>query len=187
MLSLFAAQFLVHGGLLWWRDPELLEERLRPGPGAKLWDKIILGFFASSLLATLVLGGLDYRWGRCGSFGLLWPGASLFCLGSALFAWAMLSNPFFSKVVRLQTERGHRVVTRGPYRWVRHPGYTGFILEWLGIPLMLDSPWALLGFAATTLVLVVRTDLEDRTLAEELEGYPEYQRSVRFRLLPGLW
>ncbi len=99
----------------------------------------------------------------------------------------MITNAWFSTVVRIQTERGHTVCEDGPYRYVRHPGYVGFILQSLSTPLLLGSWWALpAGFVAAG-SLVVRTRLEDSTLQNELSGYPEYAQKVRYRLIPGVW
>ena len=107
--------------------------------------------------------------------------------GLALSGWAMIVNAYFSTVVRIQRERGHTVCRTGPYRFVRHPGYVGFMLQSLGIPLLLGSWWALLpGFAAIA-VMIIRTAFEDRMLQAELPGYQEYVRDVHYRLLPGIW
>jgi protein-S-isoprenylcysteine O-methyltransferase Ste14 len=108
-------------------------------------------------------------------------------LGNALMTWALAVNPFFSKVIRIQEDRDQRVVSRGPYRFVRHPGYVGTIVFDLAVPIMLGSLWALIPGALAMLLTVVRTHLEDRTLQEELEGYEEYTRQVPRRLLPGVW
>ncbi|MBC7224324.1 MAG: isoprenylcysteine carboxylmethyltransferase family protein, partial [Anaerolineae bacterium] len=107
--------------------------------------------------------------------------------GLGLATWAMASNPFFSAFVRIQRERGHRVVADGPYRYVRHPGYLGAIVFQMAIPLALGSLWALLPSGVAAALYVARTVLEDRTLQEELAGYREYAQKVRHRLLPGLW
>jgi protein-S-isoprenylcysteine O-methyltransferase Ste14 len=90
-------------------------------------------------------------------------------------------------MVRIQSERGHQIVTSGPYRWVRHPGYAGALLTYIATPIFLDTPWAFLPAAFLTVVLVIRTSLEDRTLQQRLPGYQEYARRVRFRMLPGVW
>ena len=105
----------------------------------------------------------------------------------ALIVWAMAANAFFSKVVRIQDDRGHTVATGGPYRIVRHPGYVGGILFELATPIMLGSWWALIPGGFTALFFVVRTALEDKTLHEELPGYAEYAQQTRYRLLPGIW
>jgi len=98
-----------------------------------------------------------------------------------------VENRFFTSTVRIQTERGHQVCDSGPYRFVRHPGYAGSLLGVVGIPLALDALWAFVAAAFALVVSVVRTALEDRTLMENLPGYREYARRVRYRLFPGLW
>lgn len=171
-------------------DPALLAERMRIGPGAKRWDVALVSLMAVvGPAGTLATAGLDARFGWTGP--MAWP-ATLAALvvmtaGIALIAWAMLRNPFFSSVVRIQGERGHRVVSAGPYRYVRHPGYSGAALVFAAMPIVLGSHWALLPAAATICVTVVRTALEDRTLHRELAGYAAYAGRVRYRLLPGIW
>ena len=99
----------------------------------------------------------------------------------------MVANRFFSAVVRIQHDRGHKVVRDGPYRIVRHPGYAGGLYTWLTAPLMLGTLWAYIPALLTVCALVVRTALEDRTLIQELPGYAEYTARTRYRLLPGIW
>ena len=112
---------------------------------------------------------------------------SLFVAGYVLGAYALLENRFFSGMVRIQAERSHQVVSTGPYRWMRHPGYAGALLAYFVTPLLLDSNWAFLPAIFLAVCLVIRTHLEDRTLQEELPGYREYAGRVRYRLLPGIW
>jgi protein-S-isoprenylcysteine O-methyltransferase Ste14 len=107
--------------------------------------------------------------------------------GGGLPLWAVAANPFFSGLVRIQRDRGHRVVDTGPYRFVRHPSYAGSIVYMIGVTFALGSYVALPAAAVLCAVLVVRTALEDRTLREELDGYADYARRVRFRLIPGIW
>ena len=106
----------------------------------------------------------------------------------ALVTWAMLVNTHFEKTVRLQTDRAHRVVDVGPYRFVRHPGYLatigGFILS---VPLVLRSAWSFAPACAAVAALVLRTWLEDRFLERELAGYADYARRVKYRLMRGVW
>jgi protein-S-isoprenylcysteine O-methyltransferase Ste14 len=99
----------------------------------------------------------------------------------------LVENRFFSGMVRIQTDRGHRVVSTGPYRWIRHPGYAGALLTYLSTPVFLGSRWAFLPVVLVTVVLVIRTSLEDTALQEELDGYREYATQVRYRLIPGVW
>ena len=101
--------------------------------------------------------------------------------------WAEAVNKFFEPTVRIQTDRGHRVIDTGPYAIVRHPGYVSGFLVFIGMPLCLGSLWALIPAVLVCLLLVVRTIWEDQTLREELAGYEEYAQRVRYRLIPGVW
>jgi protein-S-isoprenylcysteine O-methyltransferase Ste14 len=110
----------------------------------------------------------------------------VFCV--FLLTWAMAVNTHFEKTVRIQHDRGHRVIDSGPYRIVRHPGYLGAILGFtLAAPLLLGSWWSFVPAVAAVVCLIIRTSLEDRTLQNELDGYKDYAQNVRYRLLPGLW
>lgn len=171
------------------RNPELIDHRMRMGKGTKTWDKIWLGAFTPVFTSVYVVAGLDAgRFGWSHTPAWLWPvGLALFLAGTALFVWPMAVNPFFEKTVRIQTERGHRVIDTGPYRFVRHPGYVGFFGWILSVPLMLGSWWALFPALVSVALIVVRTALEDRTLLKELPGYIDYANRVRFRLIPNVW
>jgi protein-S-isoprenylcysteine O-methyltransferase Ste14 len=136
-----------------------------------------------------LVAGLDRRFGWTQAPGTVWNimGAGIFAAGLALFSWAMITNAFFSTAVRIQDERGHAVCRSGPYRVVRHPGYAGVVLQSLGIPVLLASWWALVPGVIAAAFMLLRTDLEDRTLKAELNAYGEYARRTRFRIVPGLW
>lgn len=108
-------------------------------------------------------------------------------LASLFASWAMVENEHFEQFVRIQEERGHRAVTTGPYRFVRHPGYLGAILGALATPLMLGSAWTFVPAGLVALLFVVRTYLEDQALRRELQGYEEYTKQTRFRLVPWVW
>jgi protein-S-isoprenylcysteine O-methyltransferase Ste14 len=108
-------------------------------------------------------------------------------VGLALFSWSMVENAHFATVVRIGRNGEHKICDRGPYRFVRHPGYVGGILQALGLPLILASWWALLAGASAALILVVRTVLEDQALRQDLAGYVQYAQRVRYRLVPGVW
>jgi protein-S-isoprenylcysteine O-methyltransferase Ste14 len=171
-------------------NPELLAERGRPGPDAKPWDRKILGLGFLLTLAILVVAGLDagrYRWHP----RLPWPwsvaGLLLSLAGMILFLLALKENRFFSSVVRIQRERGHTVCDSGPYRVVRHPGSAGMIVGTLGLPLLLLSAWSAIPALIFVAAMIVRTRLEDSALEAELDGYRDYQRTTRYRLVPGLW
>ncbi len=182
------------GGRMWAerRHPGLLAERqdIEKFQGSKGWDKVLAPLMALSVGFPLVIvAGLDHRWGWSPVFPLwlIALGFILISLGYGFAVWALVENRFFSSVVRIQTDRGHVVCDSGPYRLVRHPGYAGNILPLLGIVLALGSVWTLIPAAVALIIAVVRTVLEDQTLQEELPGYRDYARRVRYRLLPGIY
>jgi protein-S-isoprenylcysteine O-methyltransferase Ste14 len=173
------------------RSPDLVKERagsLRR-KDAKRWDKLVLLVALAAYLAVLVVAGLDRRFGWAGGFqtGIEVAGAVFFALGLCLTAWAMLINRFFSAVVRIQTDRGQTVVTRGPYRVVRHPGYAGAIIAQIAACFMLGSVWSIVPVTAYAAAFTLRTALEDNMLVRELPGYRQYAARTRYRLLPGIW
>jgi len=168
---------------------ELLVERAQLGAGAKKLDVLLALLMAYSTVFSAIIAGLDARYGWSGeiSWAVIIAAAAVGMLGTGFTLWAMLANRFFSGVVRIQVERGHAVISNGPYRFVRHPGYVGMLIFTLASPLMLASWWAYVLVGLVTLVTILRTALEDRILQQELSGYAEYARQVRFRLLPGIW
>ena len=182
------------GGRLWaeQRHPGLTAERqnIENYQNAKAWDKLLAPLMAVSIVFPLVIvAGLDHRYHWSPEFPL-WVNAVgfiLIALGYFLGAWSLAENRFFYGVVLIQTDRGHVVCDSGPYRFVRHPAYAGSIFPLFGIVLALDSVWTLFPVAAATIITVLRTVLEDRTLKEELPGYRDYARRVRYRLLPGIF
>jgi protein-S-isoprenylcysteine O-methyltransferase Ste14 len=172
------------------RNPELLAERAkRQKEGMKTWDKMLLSVVGLATLVKYILAGLDVRYGWTAQMPLTIQVIALVvsALGYALGTWAMVTNAYFSMIVRIQEDRGHAVVSDGPYRYVRHPGYTGTTAFELATPIMLGSLWALIPGVLAAVLTVVRTALEDRTLMEELDGYQDYAQQVRYRLLPGIW
>jgi protein-S-isoprenylcysteine O-methyltransferase Ste14 len=173
------------------RHPDLLAERARflSAQDTKPFDKILAPALALSGVMILAVAGLDRAYGWTPAFPL-WVKLSalaVILLGYVLSSWALMENRFFSGTVRIQTERGHRVVNSGPYHWIRHPGYAGGLLAYLLTPALLDSMRAFIPAFIVLVVLVLRTALEDRTLQAELAGYAGYARQTRYRLFPGLW
>jgi protein-S-isoprenylcysteine O-methyltransferase Ste14 len=170
-------------------DQGLIEERGRKKEGIPAWDCMFSRVYALLAPLILVVGGLNgsFRWPPAFPLWLQGLGGVVMALAYLLFSWAMSANRFFSTLVRVQKDRGHEVVTGGLYRFVRHPAYAGSLAICLATPLLLGSAWALIPGVLTDAAIVVRTALEDRTLRQELEGYAEYARRVRFRLIPGIW
>lgn len=173
------------------RHPDLIAERARfmDHEDAKPWDRLLAPLVSLGGGLVPLVAGLEALSGGSLPFSLSLKILGLvFILGGyALGAYALLENRFFSGMVRIQAERGHQVVSSGPYRWLRHPGYAGALLAYLGTPLFLDSRWAFLPALFLTVVLIIRTGLEDKALQDELTGYRDYARRVRYRLLPGVW
>lgn len=169
--------------------PDLLAERLGPRRGAKTWDVAIMSGLGLAQLARYVVAGLDARYGWTGGMPLAAQLAAMaLCVaGYAVVVWATAANAYFSQIVRLQPERGQTVVSGGPYRFVRHPGYAGAIVYECALPILLASWWALGISVVTVLLLVIRTALEDRLLRAELAWYAEYAQRVRDRLWVGVW
>ena len=172
-------------------DAGLIRERTAPGPGVDRGD-VLLATLGVLILypATFVAAGLDaVRFGPALPMPRSVQTAALVVhvLGYAFAYWAVHRNRFFATFVRVQEDRGHEVVSTGPYAVVRHPGYAGVLLAQLALPFVLEAVWALLPWALATLVFVARVSREERTLREGLAGYREYQARVRWRLLPGVW
>ena len=169
-------------------DRDLLRERLRPAPGGE--DRSLRWLIMPFLFAELIVAGLD-----AGRFGWSGPvpeivhgiGLLLFVSGMALAVRAMNVNRFFSPVIRIQEERGHRLITAGPYRFVRHPGYAGMLLFLLASGVVLGSWWSFLPLIPVVVLILRRTVVEDRYLGQHLEGYVGYAERVRYRLLPRVW
>ena len=172
-------------------DPELLRDERGTGQtGRKGWDMALVSTYGIlTSIGVPILAGLDWRygWSTAIPLWLIILASIVFALGWAFGLWAMAVNRFFSKVVRIQHERGHRVVDEGPYHYVRHPGYVGGIVHNLGTPIILGSWWALIPAVLAGVLMILRTSLEDRTLKHELEGYKAYAEQVRYRLIPGIW
>ncbi|MBI3153319.1 MAG: isoprenylcysteine carboxylmethyltransferase family protein [Chloroflexi bacterium] len=172
------------------RNPDLIKERARfmEAKDTKPWDKILAPLLGLGSILILVVAGLDKR-PLISASSLTWNLIALFgiVLGYGFSSWALIENRFFSGTVRIQTERRHHVISTGPYRIVRHPGYAGGLLGYLFIPLLLDSLWAFIPAALLMVVMVIRTALEDKTLQAELPGYQEFAQKTKYRLLPGIW
>lgn len=173
------------------KHPDLAAERAKYGKttGVKSWDRVIMPINSILGLLIWVTAGLDKRfaaspglplWLKLGAFALL-------ILGFFISSWALVVNRFFSADARIQTDRGQYVITGGPYRIVRHPGYAGGLLGYLVMPLALGTLWAYIPVALTIAATSIRTLLEDRMLQAELPGYAEYTKKTKYRLLPGIW
>jgi protein-S-isoprenylcysteine O-methyltransferase Ste14 len=170
------------------KKPDLLKERMRPPSGRAYWTGVV--FPVVQLLLQPIIAGLDHRfhWSDIVPPGWTLAGLAIVALGMGLVIWAELINPFFSGAVRIQTDRGQRVIRNGPYRIVRHPAYAGGIPALVAGGLALNSLVSIIPIIAIVLpIMIYRTMLEDQMLRDELAGYSEYATKVRYRLIPGVW
>jgi len=171
-------------------NPELLNERGSVvKKGTKGFDKIWLAIYPVLAFGNLVVMGFDsvrFQW----SFMHLWLavlGIVILIPACVISTWAMVVNKFFEWTVRIQDDRQHYVCTSGPYRVMRHPGYAGLIISILAYPLILGSWWGFVLSGILTIIIVIRTALEDRTLQNEMPGFREYAKQVKYRLIPLVW
>lgn len=177
---------------LYFRDPGLLIERLRkPGTGGeKGWDKYWLYIFLVLFIIWFVIMPLDakrYLWTANFPLWLEIIGGILLLVGFYFTFRALADNPYASAEVRIQTERKQKVVSTGVYGFVRHPMYLGGILYLIGAPLLLGSKYGLVIGVLMVIFIVVRIIGEEKVLVEELEGYGDYKKRVRHRLIPFIW
>jgi len=169
-------------------SPSLRAERIHPGPGER--DKLTLRVTIPLIFVQWILAGLDG--GRWQFSEPILPAARiaglvLLAVALGLSAWAIHVNEFFSSAVRLQPERGQRIIRTGPYRFLRHPGYAGGFIGLVGGTLALGTWWGFLPAAISAVSMVRRTLIEDRMLQAELHGYADYARDVPYRVAPGIW
>jgi protein-S-isoprenylcysteine O-methyltransferase Ste14 len=171
-------------------DSELLKERSKPGEDTKKWDKTILGLSFLLAISMYITAGLDsgrYHWSPDFHWSIYLLGIILTIAGQLLFLIAQKQNKFFSSTVRIQTNRDHIVCETGLYKVVRHPAYSGSIIQSLGFPFLFGSLWSIIPICLMIILLITRTILEDRTLKNELQGYTEYSTKTRYKIIPYVW
>jgi protein-S-isoprenylcysteine O-methyltransferase Ste14 len=185
ILSASTVALLVYG------DRDMLFARANKEKGAKTWDPFLAGVaFLLFWPGSCIVAGLDYgrlQWSPSIPLPIRLIALLAFAFGLTFAVWAMLANKFFTKFVKIQSDREHTVITNGPYAYVRHPGYAGSFLAFISLPVALGSLLALIPASVGLSLWIVRTYLEDRTLHKELDGYSEYASCVRWRLIPGIW
>lgn len=215
-MTLFAVALMWPAGTWWWweawalvglwtvfgvvmtnyllrHDPALLAERLKLVPlhkDQKSWDKALMLLFFIAGIGLYLIPGFDvvrYKWSAPLPEWMRVLAMIVHIPCFLFLGWVMRENTFLSQVVKIDEKRGHKVITTGPYALVRHPMYTVVIVLLFAVPVALGSRFALILALFLTLLLIVRTHFEDRTLHAELEGYPEYAKQTPYRLIPGIW
>ncbi len=183
--------YIVSRYLVLKKQPDLIKERGKflEHENTQPWDKVLAPLVGLGGNLIPLVAGLDARYNDLYPFGmgLKLLAFVLFVAGISWGTWALLTNSFFSGVVRLQTDRGHHVINTGPYSVMRHPGYAGAVLTYLASPVVLSSLWSIIPTIFFIIVIAIRTRLEDNFLQSELPGYADYAKEVRFRLFPGVW
>jgi protein-S-isoprenylcysteine O-methyltransferase Ste14 len=174
-------------------DPALLAERLKLLPLAKeqkAWDKVVMLLFFVAGIGLYIIPGFDvvrYQWSEPLPVWMRIVAMFVHLPCFVILGWVMRENTYLSQVVKIDQERGHQVVTSGPYALVRHPMYAVAIVLLLAVPVALGSRFGLILSIFLTALLIVRTYFEDRTLHAELNGYRDYAMRTRYRLIPGVW
>ncbi len=169
-------------------NPEIIIARMKRRIGPYKWDKIFIILLGVFIYGMFIVFGLDIRfqWWNLNEVFLL-IGLVVFYAGGTLLTLAMVKNRHFENIVRIQTDRDHKVVTAGPYSVIRHPGYLGGGIQMFGLPLIIGSGMGLFIVLPLIIMMVIRTSLEDKTLQKELDGYAEYAKRVKYKLIPYVW
>ncbi|HKD23318.1 MAG TPA: isoprenylcysteine carboxylmethyltransferase family protein [Rhizomicrobium sp.] len=190
-VSIMVALSIVFGvyGLL--ADPGLLRERLKPPvqKGQPLADKLIVVPFLLLFFAALGFMAADaarWHWSMMPP-AVQWAGCGLLLAAILFMSWTLRTNTFAAPVVKIQKERGQAVITTGPYAIVRHPLYFGALFYFVATSLVLGSWWGLATIPVFVFFLAIRIGIEEKTLRTGLEGYDDYARRVRWRLVPFVW
>jgi len=187
-LGVFSVSVLAITIYLIKKDPKLLERRINAGPGAEKEksQKIIQFLAAIAFIAVIVFPAIDHRfaWSTVPPYAVA-AGDILAALGLLVIFFVFKENTFTSAIIEVGTEQ--KIISTGPYAFVRHPMYTGGLIMLLGVPLALGSWWGLFTIIPITLVIIWRLLDEEKFLAKNLSGYSEYQNKVRYRLLPFIW
>ncbi len=171
-------------------NPALINERGRLIRAAtKKYEIVFIIIYLISIISISIIAGLDvirYKWTSLPEFSL-YPGVLLFIFSAIIGIWSMSINPFFASTQRIQSDRNHVVINTGPYKYIRHPGYFSWIIGAISYPLILGSIISFIPIVFLIIIFVIRTYLEDNSLQNELEGYDNYTKITKYRLIPFIW
>lgn len=184
-LGVLLIPVMIMGVVLFIKAPALLEKRLQ-NKEKETAQKGIIALSGLMFIGGFVLSALDFRFGW--SYVPMWltiTAALIFLVGYGMFAEVTRENAYLSRTVEVQ--EGQKVVSTGLYGVVRHPMYLATLLMFLPIPLILQSLWGLIPFALYPVIIVVRILNEEKVLTDGLDGYAEYKKQVKYRLIPFIW
>lgn len=170
------------------KDPDLLKARAKT-KATESWDKKLGWIGTPFYILMYILPGFDavrFRWSNLSLYINL-IGFIGMILSVILFSLVLRENRYLSRVVEIQEERGHRVITTGPYRIIRHPMYLAVIFLYISHCIALGSLFSLIPCAFIIIMIILRTVREDKMLHEQLEGYKEYAQKTRYKIIPGIW
>jgi protein-S-isoprenylcysteine O-methyltransferase Ste14 len=188
LLEVYLIALLIGGVYIGLKNPEAINARGRWRGGIKKQELIIVTLYSIATLMLLIVAGFDfrYKWSVVPQeYKLL--GIASFFVSMVIAYWTMYVNSYLAVLVKVDKKHGQRVITTGPYHYVRHPLYVGIIISLLGMPLLLGSYVAFIPAVLAIFFLSVRSVLEEKTLMKELKGYKEYTRKTKYRLIPGVW
>lgn len=175
--------------VMFFNHTETLVERGKRYGNTKKWDKVCLSFYVpASFYLIYIAAGLDIRLERSSpSTMFLCIGLALYLISTVMGIWPIMENKHFESTARIQDNREQTVVTTGPYRLVRHPGYFSIVIWACAVPMIFGSLSAGVVSAVIFLTITIRTYFEDTMLKNELPGYQEYASEVKYRLIPFIW
>lgn len=166
-----------------------LSERGKKHDNTPRWDKVLLAIYVPlAFYGIYIVAGIDVRFnGAPLDFAWMLAGVVLFLISSVLGVWPILKNKHFESTARVQEDRNQTVINSGPYKIVRHPGYSSIILWSVSVPMIFGSLFTGVVSLIIISVIIIRTYLEDTMLQKELNGYREYCANVKYRLIPYIW
>ena len=185
LMGVLFVPMLVMGVVMFFRAPDLLRKRLnhKEKQGEQ---KAVVSLSALMFVCSFIVSGLDFRFGWSAvPIWLVALSAVVFLLGYGMYAEVLRENAYLSRTVEVQ--EGQKVISTGLYGVVRHPMYTATLLMFLAMPIILGSWWGLLIQLVYPVLIVIRLRAEERLLVQELDGYAEYRRKVKHRLIPFVW
>lgn len=185
-----AVTYMVSSLILVKYNPELLNERAKTKDDTKTPDiSFLILLYIFGFIGTHVVAGLDIGRFQLSQLSILffYPGIILYFIDTALNLWAMVVNKHFEVTIRIQVDKGHKVIKKGPYKIIRHPGYLSILITWLSLPLMLGSLYSFFCIGAVFIIVFLRTAYEDQVLQKLLPGYDQYATEVKYKLIPGVF